>query len=128
MNKLNKTFVQKGPKLAAKLPHTVRHSSNFLKKRVDTSMKFEKITENELLNLITDLNPGKAAGHDDKSAIILKWCLPFICAPLLSIFNAFLDQGTYPTVFKLAKVTALFKGGIESDADNYRPILVLHIK
>ena len=43
INKLNKTFVQKGPKLAAKLPHTARHSSSYLKKRVDTSMKFERI-------------------------------------------------------------------------------------
>ena len=35
--------------------------------------------------------------------------------------------GSYPDVFKLAKVTALFKGGIESEADNYRPISVLPI-
>ena len=38
-----------------------------------------------------------------------------------------MKQGSYPQIFKLAKVTALFKGGIESEADNYRPISVLPV-
>ena len=36
-------------------------------------------------------------------------------------------MGYYPSIFKLAKVTALFKGGIESEVDNYRPISVLPV-
>ena len=35
--------------------------------------------------------------------------------------------GSYPEIFKTAKVTALFKGGVESEVDNYRPISVLPV-
>ena len=36
-------------------------------------------------------------------------------------------MGTYPEIFKIAKVTAIFKGGNEADADNYRSISVLPV-
>ena len=79
------------------------------------------------MKLICALDVGKSSGHDGISAIILKWCLPYVLAPLVAIFNAFMKLGSYPSTFKRAKVTALFKGGIESEADNYRPISVLPI-
>ena len=127
INKLNKHFVSKGPKLASKLPKPPKCSLKYLKKRVKSSMSFKAIDEDVLLKIICALEVGKSSGHDGISAKILKWCLPYIIAPLVSIFNAFMKSGTYPEIFKLAKVTALFKGGIESEADNYRPISVLPI-
>ena len=90
-------------------------------------MTFNAIDEDVFLKLICALDVGKSSGHDGISATILKWCLPYILAPLISIFNEFMKIGSYPSIFKLAKVTALFKGGIESEADNYRPISVLPI-
>ena len=74
-----------------------------------------------------NLEVGKSPGHDGISVTIIKWCLPYILAPLVAIFNAFLKQGNYPKIYKLAKVTALFKGGIDSEVDNYRPISVLPV-
>ena len=127
INKLNKHFVCKGPKLASKLPQSVRHSRNYLKKRVQSCMKFRSINENDLIKLICKLEVGKSPGHDHISVTIIKWCMPYILAPLVCIFNEFMKRGSYPGIFKLAKVTALFKGGIESEADNYRPISVLPV-
>ena len=127
INKLNKHFVTKGPTLASKLPPTPNSSFKYLKKKVKSSMKFKILNENDILKIICALQVGKSSGHDEISAKILKWCLPYIIAPLVSIFNALMKLGSYPDVFKLAKVTALFKGGIESEADNYRPISVLPI-
>ena len=127
INKLNKHFVGKGPKLAAKLPTPSKNCLKYLKKRVQYCMKFKIINENDLIKLIYKLEVGKSPGHDGISVTIIKWCLPYILAPLIAIFNAFMGQGSYPKIFKLAKVTALFKGGIESEADNYRPISVLPV-
>ena len=127
INKLNKHFVCKGPKLAAKLPKSTKSPLKYLKKRVKSSMKFETLSGNDLVRIICALDVRKSSGHDKIPAIIIKWCLPYILAPLLSIFNAFMRHGSYPEIFKIAKVSALFKGGIESEADNYRPISVLTI-
>ena len=127
INRLNKHFVSKGPKLAAKLPLSRNNCLKYLKKRVKSCMKFKIINENDLIKLICEQEVGKSPGHDGISMTIIKWCLPYIVAALVSIFNAFMNQGSYPKIFKLAKVTALFKGGIESEADNYRPISVLPV-
>ena len=35
---------------------------------------------------------------------------------------SFFNQGIYPTFWKTAKVTPVFKGGKRSECDNYRPI------
>ena len=111
--------------MAAKLPKPKKSSMRYLKKRVQSCMKFKSFDEQDIIKVICQLNAGKAAGHDGVSITILKWCLPYIASLLKNIFNAYLNAGSYPSTFKLAKVTALFKGGENSDADNYRPISVL---
>ena len=125
INKLNKHFVRKGPKLASKLPKPKKSSLSYLKQRVCNSMNFKILNENDIVKIVCKLIAGKSAGHDGISVTILKWCLPYIASLLSNIFNAFLTAGCYPNIFKLAKVTALFKGGENSEADNFRPISVL---
>ena len=127
INKLNRHFVRKGPKLAGKLPPSSECSLKFLKQRVRCSMKFGTLTEHDVSKIICALEIGKSSGHDGISATVLKWCLRYILSPLVCIFNAFMITGCYPKIFKIAKVSALFKGGVESEADNYRPISVLPI-
>ena len=111
INKLNKHFVSKGPKLASKLPKPKKSSLSYLKQRVRNSMNFKILNENDIVKIVCKLIAGKSSGHDGISVTILKWCLPFIASLLSSIFNTFLKAGSYPNIFKLAKVTALFKGG-----------------
>ena len=125
INKLNRHFVSKGPKLASKLPKPKKSSLRYLKKRVQNSMNFKIFDESDIVKIICKLTAGKSSGHDGISVTILKWCLPYIASLLTNIFNTFLKAGSYPNIFKLAKVTALFKGGDNSKADNFRPISVL---
>ena len=40
------------------------------------------------------------------------------------IFNAFLAKGVVPNVWKLAKITPVFKSGARNERSNYRPISV----
>ena len=52
-----------------------------------------------------------------------------IVAPsLTSLFSKSILTGIYPNDWKTAKVTPLFKNGIKSDPNNYRPISVIPIK
>ena len=55
---------------------------------------------------------------------MLLWLLP---GPLTQIVNASLSQGTVPSEWKYAKVTPLYKKGMSTDMDNYRPISVLPV-
>ena len=47
--------------------------------------------------------------------------------PLTRIVNESLSQGTVPSEWKYAKITPLFKKGLSTDMDNYRPISVLPV-
>ena len=43
------------------------------------------------------------------------------------VFNSSLKYGVFPDIWKLAKVTQIFKAGSRKDANNYRPISVISI-
>jgi len=57
--------------------------------------------------------------------VLVKWSIEIISPILTKIFNRFADLGVYPDSLKVAKVTALYKKGDVTNADNYRPISVL---
>ena len=43
------------------------------------------------------------------------------------IFNASFSTGIVPDLFKIAKVTPVFKKGVQTSLNNYRPISILSI-
>ena len=124
VNELNEHFVKKGPLLASKIKGRRRSYRKYLKRNPKT-MYFTKIIETEVSKIIFDLELGKSIGYDGISAEILKWCEPYILNHLTNIFNKCAEKGIYPNMLKIAKVTAIHKGGDRSDADNFRPISVL---
>ena len=68
----------------------------------------------------------KAAGSDGLGARILKIAAPAISLPLSRLINHCIDTGTFPSAWKTAKVTPIYKGrGSKDDKNNYRPISVL---
>ena len=74
------------------------------------------------------MNERKAVGPDNISATVLKFsCHYSIILSLCNIINSSIDDGTFSTVRKSAKVFAFHKGGSPSDINNYRQISVLSI-
>ena len=50
-----------------------------------------------------------------------------ICEPLAMIFNSSLRHGIFPDIWKLARVTPIFRSGSRSDANNYGPMSVISV-
>ena len=87
--------------------------------------KLEKVSKNELQKLILSLNVKKSSGYDGISNAMIKRTCDVIVPHLLTLYNACLMQGTFPNIFKIAKVIPLFKGGDRDNVNNYRPISLL---
>ena len=111
---LNKHFASCGSTLAAKLPHSERHFSEFL---VNSPVESE----------ISLLSLNKSRGVYSCSVNILKVAKSFVSQPLMEIMNTSILEGTFPKKLKLAKVVPVFKSGEDIEPNNYRPISLLSI-
>ena len=85
------------------------------------------ITEDFVLSSLNRLPLNKAAGLDGIDGYFLKIAAPAISSSLTSVFNLSLTCGVFPDVWKIAKVSPLFKEGSLLDRSNFRPISVLAI-
>ena len=84
-----------------------------------------RITENEVSEVLTNLQTNKATGPDEISQKILKETSNTLCNPLCTIFNRSIQEGKYPTLWKIANVMPLFKKGDKRQVSNYRPISLI---
>ena len=90
-------------------------------------MKFQTVDSSFILNAIKHLKNGKAAGPDKIPTNIVKNIGDLVSTTLSMIFNSSLQNGVFPDMWKLARVTPIFKSGAKKDLNNYRPISVVSI-
>ena len=124
---LNHHFTTIGPKLASKLES--RSDDDPLKhiNAQQNKMMFVPVDETYVLNAIKQLKNGKAPGPDKISTKLIKDAAAFIWKPLTMVFNSSLKYGVFPDIWKLARVTPIFKTDSKKDANNYRPISVISV-
>ena len=80
------------------------------------------ITEEAVEKKLATLDPCKTPGADNLHPRILKELSKSLAKPLALIFNKSLQNGKLPSDWKKANVTAIFKKGEKSEANNYRPV------
>ena len=127
--RLNFWFVKQPLKLLRNLPPvtasqtTPRDLTSGLNK---TQFTIPHITPQKVEELLQHMPSHKANGSDGLGAKILKAAAPAISMPLSRLINRCIDTGTFPSAWKSAKVTPIYKGqGSKEDKNNYRPISVL---
>ena len=72
------------------------------------------------------LNVNKSTGVDNINVRFPQLCTPSLVSSLTLIINASIQTSVFPSVWKIAKVTALHKSGSDTELNNYRPISVLN--
>ena len=75
--------------------------------------------------ILKNLDIAKASGIEQISAKFLKDGAPVIAIHLANMVNLLIKRDTFPSKRKIAKIKSLFKMGIKTDAQNYRPIALL---
>ena len=92
-----------------------------------THARLDRIAVTPLMvkKILLSLNTNKAVGPDHIGNYILKKCAESLCEPLAILFQSSLDQGVFPTCWKDAQVSAIFKQIDRQIKTNYRPISLL---
>ena len=83
------------------------------------------ITQQDVIDVLSNLNVTKACGPDLISPRLLKEGASVISKPLTTIFNRSLQQGYFPARWKEANVTPIYKKEDRFSPSNYRPISLL---
>ena len=92
---------------------------------VENSIPELIITEEMVTDVIKSLNPNKAVGPDFVHNKMLIKAVSVISGPLAVLFNRSLDEHKFPTSWKIANVTPIFKKGEKDKCGNYRPVSLL---
>ena len=89
--------------------------------------KIRLLIELDVERFLRKLDIRKATGLDNIDAKFLKLAVPFILKTLKEIRNLSISTKTFPTSWKVAKVSSLCKNNSKDDLNNYRPISALPI-
>ena len=114
----NKHFVKKSslPSDLPKLP--ALHVAN-------SEIQNIQITTAEVLKILKSLNVSKASGQGNISNMLLKQTASSNAEPRTKLFRYSLSTGKFPSQWKHANVTPVFKKNNKQDKNNYRPISLL---
>ena len=93
---------------------------------VPETMTFSLVSEQDVYAIAMSLKE-TGAGSDGISSKLLKLILPSIISHLTHLVNLCIRKNVFPTKFKEAVITPVFKGGPKTLFSSYRPISVLPV-
>ena len=124
-------FITICPKLADKIE--TKESDNPLKYFTNENaptapnFEFQPITSDHLKNEIKKLECNKSSGYDKISVQFVKDAAEILCNSLATIFKSSFKMGIFPDIWKIARITSIFKSGSKSDMGDYRHISALSV-
>ena len=90
-----------------------------------STLFLDPVTEEEVIKITNDFQPGKAVGYDNIPMLLIQKTIHVIAKPLSHIINLSFSSGIVPDQLEISRVIPLFKSGSKSSFDNYRPISIL---
>ena len=115
---INNYFINIGEKLAENFDPNI----NPIVQQAENLMDDILTDYAEIQELCNDININKSSAIDYISTRILKDAFAILVDRLVVCFNLSFTTGSFPDVWKLAKVTPLHKGGQKNQINNFRPI------
>jgi hypothetical protein len=89
------------------------------------SLKINKIKENTMSQIITNINTNKGAGFDKLRARDIKFISNEMTPVLTHLVNQCISSSLYPDKLKIGLIRPIHKKGSYIDTNNYRPITIL---
>ena len=129
-NEFNKYFNSIASELNESIDEITVSGSNFqsfgdyIGNSSKNSIVLENCTADEVLNIIAELNNGKAS---DIPVHVIKKVSHVISPKLAEYFNVLMINGVFPDVLKVGKITPIYKKGNSELLENYRPVSTLPI-
>jgi hypothetical protein len=123
---LNKFFVNLGSSATKNIQNpSLDENSPTIRHTLLSSVFLTPTTPDEIITITKNLAPKTSCGFDNIPLKLVKQIIIHIATPLSVIFNKCLEQGSFPDLLKIARITPIFKNGNVDDPKNYRPISVL---
>ncbi|XP_055604337.1 uncharacterized protein LOC129752587 [Uranotaenia lowii] len=91
----------------------------------DVNLPMPSLTEQEVFERLSTVDPSKGTGPDDIPHSVLKNCAASLAAPICHLFNRSLRERTFPNAWRIAAITPIYKSGNAHCVENYRPISIL---
>lgn len=124
-NHFNKYFTN----IAKEISGNINSSNSFedyLKPyNIVSNFEFDPTDKNEVEKIIKNLNSNSAAGIDKISVKFIKRYKNQLSETIAKLINNVFETGIFPSCFKAALVTPIFKKGSKFNLENYRPISVI---
>ncbi|NRB82058.1 MAG: RNA-directed DNA polymerase, partial [Saccharospirillaceae bacterium] len=130
-NKFNEYFVSVAEKLNNAAYNTdidnneeanIPTFTDFMGRSQEASIFMHDCTDDEIKTIIKELENGKASDIPIK---IVKRSSHVISPILRQYFNILMSRGEFPDIFKVGKISPIYKKGDEEKFENYRPVSTL---
>ena len=119
----NKYFISVGPSLASTIDHYDDEPSKYINKSPVSSFIMSPVEVTQVSRLFQNLNENK--GSLDIPNKLIKIASEPLSIPFTYIYNQSIAYGIVPDVFKISRVTPIYKSSEVTDTGNYRPIATL---
>jgi len=123
LNYLITFFVNIGPTLAEEIKTDHTDPLQYIESMPSNGFYLAPVTQTQVFTLFSGLRENKAFLNVPIKRI--KLSSGQLSAPFTEIYNESILSGEFPEIFKISKVTPLFKSGSISELGNYRPIAVI---
>ena len=127
---MNNFFLDKVAQLRQRIPRVDTDPLAKLRETLsdrECTFKFKPVKPDDVMKIISGLKNSKSSGVDYIDTGTIKLVAEEILPAITHIINLSIIQGTFPTIWKQAKVVPLLKKGDPLSAKNYRPVALLPI-
>ena len=123
------TIAEKIRSQLSTVPCALSKLKKFVESQKSPDVKFlcPVITSSQVIQNLTKVSPDKSSVIDKIGGRVLRVAAPVVAPRITRLINLSLSTGSFPSRWKTAMVTPLFKSGNEHDPCTCRPISVLPI-